>query len=87
MAAGRLDLPRERQTGDGADGGVDPVAVETAAFAGRDGGAVAPDASGSLSRDLNLAVSGASEEDARVKFEEAVAKDAEIRARPDPATA
>jgi hypothetical protein len=36
-----------------------------------------------LSRDLNLAVWGATREEAAAKFGEAVAKDAEIRARPD----
>lgn len=39
-----------------------------------------------LSRDLNIAVWGANPDEARAKFEEAVAKDAEIRARPDPGT-
>jgi hypothetical protein len=38
----RFDLPRERKPGDGADGGVDAVAVEAAALARRYGGAVAP---------------------------------------------
>lgn len=37
-----------------------------------------------LSRDLNLAVWGATPEEAAARFEEAAAKDAEIRARPDP---
>jgi hypothetical protein len=35
-----------------------------------------------LSRDLNLAVFGATEEEARLLFREAVAKDEEIRSRP-----
>ena len=42
MVAGTLDLPREREAGDGADGGMYAVAVEASAFPGRDGGAVAP---------------------------------------------
>ena len=37
-----------------------------------------------VSRDLNLAVWGATPEEAKARFEEAAAKDAEIRARPDP---
>jgi hypothetical protein len=37
-----------------------------------------------LSRDLNLAVWGATEDEARERFEAAAAKAAEIRARPDP---
>lgn len=40
-----------------------------------------------LSRDLNLAVWGATAEEARAKFDDAAAKDAEIRARPDPNSA
>ena len=42
VAAGRLDLPRERKPGDGADGGMDLVPVEAAALARADGGAMPP---------------------------------------------
>ena len=38
----RLDLPRERQIGLGADSHVEAISVEAAALARRDGGAVAP---------------------------------------------
>lgn len=37
-----------------------------------------------LSRELNLAVRGESEQDARERFREAAQKAAEIRARPEP---
>jgi len=37
-----------------------------------------------LSRDMNLAVFGATAEDARRRFNEAVAKDEELRSRPEP---
>ena len=40
-----------------------------------------------LSHGLNLAVWGATPEEAVARFEEAVAKDAEIRSRPDPSRA
>jgi len=36
-----------------------------------------------LSRDMNLAVFGATEEEARRLFRQAIAKDEEIRGRPD----
>src|SRR5437763_3249720 len=42
MAAGCLNLPREREAGLGADGGVDAVPVEAAALPCGDGAAVAP---------------------------------------------
>jgi hypothetical protein len=42
MLAGGLDFPRERQPGHGADRGVDAIAIEPAAFADADRGAVSP---------------------------------------------
>jgi hypothetical protein len=40
-----------------------------------------------LSREWNLAVYGATEEEARGRFEDAIRKAAELRERPEPASA